>query len=127
MLGFPTETEQDMQATLDVACNSRLHTASFFTVIPYPNTELYDHVVKHSPNKLQGLGSYDSEYTGSRINVSDVPDEVLFGYQRAAWRRFYMNPGRVARVVRDYPSPWFLPYYVPQYVLRATKGLFAKG
>ena len=46
MLGFPTETEEDMQATLDVACNSRLHTATFFTVIPFPNTELYAYVAK---------------------------------------------------------------------------------
>ena len=36
MLGFPTETEEDMKATLEVACNSRLHTAAFFTVIPFP-------------------------------------------------------------------------------------------
>ena len=127
MLGLPTETEEDMQATLDAACNSRLHTASFFTVIPFPNTELYAYVARNAPDRLKGLASYDSEYTGSRFNVSEVPDDVLFGYQRAAWRRFYMNPGRIVRLVRDYPSPWFLPYYIPQYALRATKGLFGKS
>jgi radical SAM superfamily enzyme YgiQ (UPF0313 family) len=129
MLGFPTETEEDMQATLDVACNSRLHTATFFTVIPFPNTDLYAYVAKTAPDKLRGVDSdyYDSEYTGSRINVSDVADEVLFGYQRAGWHRFYLNPARIARIVRDYPNPWFLPHYIPQYVIRATKGLFAKG
>ena len=41
MLGFPTETEEEMETTLEVACNSRLHTATFFTVIPFPGTELY--------------------------------------------------------------------------------------
>jgi len=127
MLGFPTETEQDMKATLEVACNSRLHTASFFTVIPYPNTELYAHVAKNAPDKLKGVNYDDAEYTGVRINLSEVPDEVLFGYQRAAWRQFYLNSGRMARIVRDYPSPWYLPYYIPQYLIRATKGLFAKG
>ena len=127
MLGFPTETEQDMKATLDVACNSRLHTATFFTVVPFPNTELYAYVAKHAPDKLKGV-AYDAvEYTGSRTNLSEVPDEVLFGYQREGWRRFYLNPGRIARIARDYPYPWFLPYYIPQYMLRATKGLFAKG
>ena len=83
MLGFPTETEEDMQATLDVACNSRLHTATFFTVVPFPGTELYAYVAKHAPEKLKGINYDDSEYTGSRINLSEVPDEVLFGYQRA--------------------------------------------
>jgi anaerobic magnesium-protoporphyrin IX monomethyl ester cyclase len=127
MLGFPTETKEDMQATLEVACNSRLHTASFFTVIPFPNTELYAYVAKNEPAKLKGVDYDDSEYTGSRINLSEVPDEVLFGYQRAAWRRFYLNPARIARIVRDYPNPWHLPYYMPQYLIRSTKGLFAKG
>jgi radical SAM superfamily enzyme YgiQ (UPF0313 family) len=127
MLGFPTETEEDMRATLEVACNSRLHTASFFTVIPFPNTELYAYVAKNEPGKLNDVDYDDSEYTGSRINLSEVPDEVLFGYQREAWRRFYMNTGRLARIVRDYPNPWYLPYYLPQYLIRSTKGLFAKG
>ena len=127
MLGFPTETEEDMQATLDVACNSRLHTATFFTVIPFPNTELYAYVAKHTPDKLKGVDYDDSEYTGVRINLSEVPDEVLFGYQRAGWRRFYLNPARIARIVRDYPNPWYLPYHIPQYLIRSTKGLFAKG
>jgi anaerobic magnesium-protoporphyrin IX monomethyl ester cyclase len=126
MLGFPTETEQDMQATLEVACNSRLHTATFFTVIPFPGTELHAYVAKNAPDKLKGVNYDDSEYTGVRINLSEVPDEVLFGYQRACWRRFYLNPGRMVRIVRDYPSSWYLPYYIPQYVIRATKGLFAK-
>jgi hypothetical protein len=116
-----------MQATLDVACNSRLHTASFFTVIPFPNTELYAYVAKNAPDKLKGVNYDDSEYTGVRINLAEVPDEVLFGYQRAAWRRFYLNPGRIARIVRDYPTPWRLPYFIPQYVIRATKGLFGTG
>jgi hypothetical protein len=127
MLGFPTETAEEMQATLDVACDSRLHTATFFTVIPFPNTDLYAYVAKNAPDRLKGLNYDDAEYTGSRINLSAVPDEVLFGYQRAGWRRFFMNPARIARVVRDYPNPWFLPYYLPQYVIRATKGIFAKG
>ena len=127
MLGFPTETEEDMQATLDVACNSRLHTATFFTVVPFPGTELYDYVAEHAPEKLKGISYDDGDYSGSRINVSAVSDEVLFGYQRTGWRRFYMNPARIARVVRDYPNPWFLPLYMPQYVIRATKGLFAKA
>ena len=127
MFGFPTETEEDMQATLDVACNSRLHTATFFTVVPFPGMELHDYVAENAPEKLKGISYDDGEYGGSRINVSAVPDEVLFGYQRAGWRRFYMNPARIARVVRDYPNPWFFWDYVPQYVVRATKGLFAKG
>jgi anaerobic magnesium-protoporphyrin IX monomethyl ester cyclase len=127
MLGFPTETEEDMQATLDVACNSRLHAAGFFSVIPYPGTELYAYVAKNAPERLKDLDYDDMEFVGSRINLSEVADEVLFRYKRAGFRRFYLNPARLARIVRDYPNPWFLPYYIPMYVIRATKGLFGTG
>jgi anaerobic magnesium-protoporphyrin IX monomethyl ester cyclase len=129
MLGFPTETEEEMEMTLEVACNSRLHSASFFTVVPFPGTELYATVEKTAPDKLKNIDyNYNNggDYAGSRINLSAVPDEVLFAYQREAWRRFYLNPGRIARIVRDYPKPWFLPYYLPPYLIRATKGIFGK-
>ena len=126
MLGFPTETEEDLKATLDAACNSRLHTAAFFTVVPYPGTELYAYVAKHAPEELEGIDYDDLEYSRARINLSAVPDEVLFGCQRAAWRRFYLNPGRLARIARDYPHPWYLLHYLPPFVMRATKGLFAE-
>ena len=82
---------------------------------------------RHAPDKLKGVDYTTRNTPGVRINLSEVADEVLFGYQRAGWRRFYLNPARMARIVRDYPSPWFLPYYIPQYVIRATKGLFANG
>jgi anaerobic magnesium-protoporphyrin IX monomethyl ester cyclase len=127
MLGFPTETAEDMEMTVEVACHSRLHSASFFTVIPFPGTELYATVARHTPEKLKDIDyNYYSggDYAGSRLNLSAVPDEVLFGYQREAWRRFYMNPRRLARIVRDYPKPWFIPYYLPAYLLRVTKGLW---
>jgi hypothetical protein len=55
MLGFPTETDADVKATLQVACNSRLHTAAFLTVIPYPGKELPVYVAQDAPDKLKGL------------------------------------------------------------------------
>jgi radical SAM superfamily enzyme YgiQ (UPF0313 family) len=126
MMGFPTETEADLQMTLNVVCESKLHSATFFTVIPFPNTELYARVLQSHPEKLARVRYDGTEYTGARVNLSDVPDEVLFGYQRRAWRQFYLNPRRVARIVRDYPRRSYLPHFLPMYLLRITKGLFGQ-
>ena len=123
MMGFPTETEEDLKATLEVSCNSKLHTASFFTVIPFPGTEIHDRVMKTCPERLKGLEFDGRDYTGIRVNCSAVPDETLFAYQRKAWRAFYLNPHRAFRIVRDYHSPWDLPRYIPEYVLRMFKGI----
>ena len=127
MLGFPTETEAEMNMTIQVMFESRLHTATFFTVIPFPNTELHDYVMTHTPEKLANIRFDDAEYTGIKINLSAEPDEVLFACQRKAWHKFYLNPVRAFRIVRDHPHAWFLPYFIPMYLLRSTKGLFKKS
>jgi len=125
MLGFPTETEEDLKQTLDVACNSKLHTASFFTVMPFPNTRLYDEVMRTHPEKLVGLNYDDTDFALIHVNLSEVSDEMLYAYQRKANRQFFLNPRRIARIFRDYPQRHRLPYYLPIYFHRITKGLFS--
>lgn len=124
MLGYPTETEDDLQTTIDVACASALHTISFFTLIPFPNTPIYDMAIQTYPEVLRSINYTDSNYANSRVNVSDVPDDVLWHYQRMANKRFF-NFKRITRIVRDYPKPLFLPLYAPIFLERRIKGLFS--
>jgi radical SAM superfamily enzyme YgiQ (UPF0313 family) len=123
MLGFPTETEDEIGQTIDIACASPFHTASFFTVTPFPGTALYDIVKQTHPEKLQGLRYDDMDFSGMRVNLSDLPDEKLFHCQRTAIRRFYGTPRRLYRLVRNHPQPWMLPAYAPIFLYRATKGM----
>jgi radical SAM superfamily enzyme YgiQ (UPF0313 family) len=123
MFGFPSETEEDMQQTLDVACESRLHTASFFTVTPFPGTEIYSIAMQERPDNVSQIDYEDMEYCLVSVNISDVPDSRLYHYQRKANRRFFMNPKRLFRILRDFPKPHLLPLYIPEYVNRVTKGV----
>lgn len=127
MLGFPTETEEDLRQTLDVAVNSRLHTASFFTVMPFPNTRLYDEVMRLHPERLAHVDYDNTDFASIRVNLSEVPDEVFFAYQRRANRRFFMKPSRILRIIRDYPQPLLLPGYLHIYLSRLTKGAFQRN
>ncbi len=124
MMGFPTESEAEIKETIATVCRSRLHTAVFFTVIPYPNTELYDMIQQLRPELLEKIQYEDSGYTGFAGNLSDVPDNRFFALQREAWRHFYLSPNRVYRIVRNYPSPKYLTRFLPVYVLRLGKGLY---
>ena len=126
MLGFPTETEEEMQMTIDTMTNSRLHTASFFTVTPFPHTDLYRMVAEQHPEKLEHVQYSDTNFATIKVNLSDVPDDVLFGYQRKANRQFFLNPSRIFRIIRDYPQPLLLPYYLPIFLQRATKGFLKR-
>jgi len=127
MLGFPTETAAEMQQTIDVASHSKLHTASFFTATPFPNTTLYEYALKNCPERLANINYDRTDFSRIPVNLSDVPDEVLFYYQRKANRQFFMNPIRLARILRDFPQPHLLPLYIPIFTNRVTKGLFGLG
>lgn len=126
MLGFPTEVESEMRLTIDTMVNSRLHTASFFTVTPFPNTRLYQLVAERCPERLEPIKYSDTNFATIRVNLSDEPDDVLFAYQRKANREFFLRANRMFRIIRDYPQPLLLPYYLPIFLQRATKGFLKR-
>jgi radical SAM superfamily enzyme YgiQ (UPF0313 family) len=122
MLGFPTESETELLQTVDTACASRLHAASFFTVVPYPNTSLHALVQRTQPDKLARVRYEDTNYSGSLVNLSAMPDDVFFAHQRRAWRRFYSRPERIVRLLRRYPRPLSLLTRLPLLAMRMFKG-----
>ncbi len=126
MLGFPTETEEELQMTIDVATNSRLHIGTFQSTTPYPNTDLYRWAVEHVPERIAGLSYRDMDLCSVRVNLSSLPDELFYAYQRKANRQFYMKPSRLSRILRDYPHRRYLPYYMWSTLMRGMKGLFDK-
>lgn len=126
MMGFPTETEKELQMTTDMACRPEFTTAAFYTVTPFPGTPLYEMMLKTKPEKITSIRYDDVDLNGIRVNLTDLPDDVLFRYQRNAIRRFFLDPGRIYRLVRDHPKPLTLPSYLPIFLYRATKGVWLK-
>lgn len=116
MIGFPTETVEEIEETIRVACGSMLHGANFNTVNPFPNTELYEQVAKDHPEKLAKI-----HYTGFRTmntNLTDLPDAVITRLRKKANRKFYLDGRRALRVLRDYPDLKKLPLCLPELIRR---------
>jgi anaerobic magnesium-protoporphyrin IX monomethyl ester cyclase len=103
MMGFPTETEDEARATVDFAVRSRLHTAAFYRVIPFWGTDLYRMAVEAGKPIEKDMDSYEFHKSDS-INVSEMPDDVLTRLRRSAYRRFYLNPARLAAIVWTLPN-----------------------
>jgi len=67
MIGLPTETREDLKATIKLAFrlveeNPRCIPVPFACYTPYPGTELYDVAIKHGfqpPKKLEDWASYN--------------------------------------------------------------------
>jgi anaerobic magnesium-protoporphyrin IX monomethyl ester cyclase len=102
ILGFIDETEEEMQSTIDFACSTKLSTASFFIMTPFPGTEIHQQAVKMG--KLSNNVTF-WHYYSLTANLSSVPETRLLKLRIAAYARFYLNPLRMIRFLRFTPMP----------------------
>jgi anaerobic magnesium-protoporphyrin IX monomethyl ester cyclase len=126
MFGFPTETEADMQMTVDVVRQSKLHVVYPWVVTPYPKTELFDVAMRLKPEKMTGINYAGHDYVNYPcVNLSEVSDKVLKGYVFKCFPALFANPLRALRIVRDFPRPWSVWRYWEGVLitLRGKKGV----
>jgi len=104
MLGFPTETEDEMRATIDFNAESAAHIAHFFVVTPYEGTRLHDELVlrprEHGvPPDPCSQGYMDFSSTDGHDSLCAVPRSRIAVLVREAVRRFYFDgPTRLTRM-----------------------------
>ena len=118
MLGFPTETEEEMRETIGWAASSSFHTAAFFRVIPFKGTELFQQI-QHAGYELPSDWSKYEPYQ-SEINLSEVSEEKIYKLRKQAYRRFYLKPGRMWRIFKLIPNKSnMLPFLALLFARRA--------
>ncbi len=98
ILGFPGETYEEMMQTVDFACKTDLHTAHFFYLNPYPGTEA------HRMSGLPENTAFAGEFHQLPPNVSAATDKELARAARLGYRKFYLNPARLARAAWKFPK-----------------------
>jgi len=101
ILGFPGETREEMEQTVDYALSLDNHIASFFYLMPFPGTEIAEADPEIS-RKVRELTFRDA--SGIALNLSAAPDEVLRKLKRRAYRNFYFSASRMSRIGRDVPK-----------------------
>ena len=123
ILGFPTETQEEIEQTIEVACKSSLHSISFFTLTPFPNTKIYNYIKEHQPDRLGKISYNDIDFSNIKCNFSTVPDDLFFKYQKEANFKFYINIQRIYRLIRYYPKPFSLFQCLPIFIKRLLKSI----
>jgi radical SAM superfamily enzyme YgiQ (UPF0313 family) len=117
MMGFPTETHEEVQATIDYACSSKLNTAGFFVLQPFPGTEIWDQIL--------GMGvdiEFDSDlvnYFQATYKISELEPEELQKMAEKANRRFYLNPARAVNTLMRMPHKGQIFTFVSMFLQRA--------
>jgi anaerobic magnesium-protoporphyrin IX monomethyl ester cyclase len=107
MLGFPTETRDEVQMTIDWACSTPLHSAAFYILLPFRGTEIYQLAVQEGMIKLGDTPNFD--YHTGVVNCSHMTNRELVDLHRKAYLRFFFGGGRIVRTIWNHPDKRSLP------------------
>jgi len=106
MLGFPSETREEMKETIHFACNLGLTTANFSLVIPNPGTDLRQTFIESRESNFEDFSEYTFDAASS--NASEVEGGDLIKLKREANRRFYLSAQRLRHVLRAVEPKWIM-------------------
>ncbi len=98
MMGFPNETKEDIEKTIDFALSLDLHFAKFAVFVPYPGTPLYEQMLKEGLLDKRDLSNWNSYTTYPTLTNPPVfldkqlTLKELLELQRKAHLKFYLRP-----------------------------------
>ena len=102
MLGFPTETEEEMLATIDYNIRSKAHILHMFVVTPYVGTPLFDGLYEsgaiEDPTVL-GKGAMNFTEDNVEPDISEVPKARIEEIMVDAIGRFHFDGRRLRRML----------------------------
>lgn len=103
MLGFPGESREEMEQTIDFACSTRLHTAGFALLSPFPGTEVHRMALEMGI-KVE-FDPDETSYQRITSNLTAVDDATLERMHKRAHWKFYASPRRICRIITTMPHP----------------------
>jgi len=101
MMGFPGETEEQLNMTIDFAKKSSLNTAAFFAVTAYPETELYEMAKKKGVPLPDDFDTY--HHHQNTLNLTNMSLKKLRAFRKKAYWKFYFNPVRSYNIIAMTP------------------------
>jgi radical SAM superfamily enzyme YgiQ (UPF0313 family) len=109
MLGFPTETPEEIRSTINLAIKSPLTMASFFTVVPQPGTPLFDlaeeagatHLNENLLNTKESGRPYRSKASWyEKTYQYPLYKDVI----SATWHFYFFEPKRLIKLLWRWPK-----------------------
>lgn len=106
IIGFPFETKENINETIDFALESDPSKSIFSVLIPFPGTQMYEEV-KRDGLLLDAMedGITDG-YLGKKMyhRCTDITHEDLSAMQKAAYKRFYFRLGKIVELLSQIRS-----------------------
>lgn len=102
VLGFPGETEQTMQQTIDFARFIKLDYVQFYCAVAFPGSPLYDQCLDNGWLESSDWKYYEQNY--SVITTSQLSSAQVMRARERAYRQFYWQPYVVLNTLRKIRS-----------------------
>jgi radical SAM superfamily enzyme YgiQ (UPF0313 family) len=109
MLGFPGESREEMEMTVDYAIHSKLLRGWFFTTVVYPRTGLFELAKQAYPDfDFSRWDLFDLRYWAETPFYTKATGIDLFKIQRNAYRRFFLRPRIILMILWRFPKNLFI-------------------
>jgi radical SAM superfamily enzyme YgiQ (UPF0313 family) len=96
MFGLPGETEESMAGTLALALSLPLDIAQFYAAAPFPGTALHGEAVDRGWLR-ESIPAVSQ--SSAAMELPGLPSARVDAFRRYAFRRFYLRPQAMARVL----------------------------
>ncbi|MBM4439235.1 MAG: radical SAM protein [Candidatus Rokubacteria bacterium] len=98
MIGFPTETREEVEATVEFALSLPLDRVQFTKTTPLPGTDIYDYWREHYAGGAE-IDWSTFNYYAFEANWAAVSAREIVRIQKRAHLRFYLRPRNMLRML----------------------------
>jgi len=106
IIGFPGDSAETMQHTIDFAKRLDPHYASFSICTPLPGTEMYNDIARNGVFLEDVSQGIDDGLFALRVffQYGDTKPEEVAQYCERAWKMFYSRPKKIIEVLKTIRS-----------------------
>ena len=102
IFGYPGETPDTMEQTIDYAIDLDPDFANFYPAVPYPGTALYDKCIREGLLRPEAAEDWPRmEYSYYLLEGKGLDERVVMAAINRAKRRFFLRPAYIARHFGD--------------------------
>ena len=101
MIGFPEDTRESIEKTIDFAIEANPTVANFALLLPFPGTEMYRELKASGNLKDPDKLFYDTGFLSGKIHFasSNLTEQELLQYESLAYRRFNFRFRKMVEVL----------------------------
>lgn len=103
MLGFPTETREEIEQTINFVCSLPLKRINFSFLQPFPGTEIYNTLIEHGEIEKVNWSTcflFKATYAPKGITL-----EELRRMRQKGLRKFYLRPKIILSMLSEIKTP----------------------